>query len=44
MQGFEDRITCDPAIRSGKPFLKGRQIPVYIILELFSAGETSEAF
>lgn len=37
---LEDRIVSDPEIVSGKPCLKGRRIPVHIILELLAAGET----
>lgn len=39
---IEDKITCDPQVCSGKPCLKGRRIPVHIILELLSVGETPE--
>lgn len=37
---IEDRIVSDPKICSGKPCLKGRRIPVHIILELLAAGES----
>jgi uncharacterized protein (DUF433 family) len=32
------RITVNPKILSGKPVIKGTRIPVYLILELLSAG------
>lgn len=37
---LEDRIVSDIKICSGKPCLKGRRIPVHIILELLAAGES----
>jgi len=38
---FGDRITVDPAIRSGKPCIKGTRITVYDILE-YLAGDMSQ--
>lgn len=35
---FEDRIAIDPAIRSGKPCIKGTRITVYDILEYLAGG------
>jgi uncharacterized protein (DUF433 family) len=32
------RIEVNPKILSGKPVIKGTRIPVYLILELLSAG------
>ncbi len=37
---WQDRITSDPRICSGKPCIKGTRIPVHIILDLLAAGET----
>jgi len=37
-----DRITIDPAICHGKPCIRGLRYPVEVILELLSAGETTE--
>lgn len=36
------RIVVNPDICHGKPFIKGTRIPVHIILDLFTAGETEE--
>jgi len=35
---YEDRIVIDPAIRSGKPCIKGTRITVYDILEYLAGG------
>ena len=37
-----DRITIDPAICHGKPCVRGLRYPVEMILELLSAGMTTE--
>jgi uncharacterized protein (DUF433 family) len=39
---LEDRIVIDPAVRSGKPCIKGTRITVYDVLE-YLAGGISEA-
>lgn len=39
---FKDRISIDPAVRSGKPCIKGTRITVYDLLE-YLAGGMSEA-
>lgn len=33
-----DRIEVNPKVLAGKPVIKGTRIPVYLILELLSAG------
>ena len=38
---WEDRITVDPAVRSGKPCIKGTRITVYDVLE-YMAGDMAE--
>lgn len=37
-----ERITIDPAICHGKPCVRGLRYPVEMILELLSAGMTTE--
>lgn len=37
-----DRITLDPAICHGKPCIRGLRYPVETILELLSAGMSTE--
>ncbi len=39
---WQDRITVDPEVRSGKPIIKGTRITVYDVLE-YLAGGMSEA-
>lgn len=39
---IQDRITIDPAICHGKPCIRGMRYPVELILELLSAGMTTE--
>ena len=38
---YQDRISIDPAIRSGKPCIKGTRITVYDILEYLAGGMTA---
>lgn len=35
---WEDRITVDPTVRSGKPCIKGTRITVYDVLEYMAGG------
>ncbi|MEQ1868559.1 MAG: DUF433 domain-containing protein [Vicinamibacterales bacterium] len=38
--GWEQRITVNPGIRSGKPCIKGTRITVYDVLEYLAGGMT----
>ena len=40
--GWEDRVIVNPAVRSGKPCIKGTRITVYDVLE-YLASDMSEA-
>ena len=42
MMSLEDRISIDPAIRSGKPCVKGTRITVYDILEYLAGGMSED--
>lgn len=42
MHPLLDRITIDPNIAHGKPTIRGLRYPVELILELLSAGMTTE--
>lgn len=37
-----DRISVNPAVRSGKPCIKGTRITVYDLLEYLAGGMTEE--
>lgn len=37
---WQERITVDPAVRSGKPSVKGTRITVYDVLEYLAGGMT----
>ena len=39
---YENRITIDPTIRSGKPCIKGTRITVYDILEYLAGGMSDD--
>ncbi len=39
---YRDRIVVDPAIRSGKPCVRGTRITVYDILEYLAGGMTED--
>jgi uncharacterized protein (DUF433 family) len=36
--GWEERIVVDPAVRSGKPCVRGTRITVYDVLEYMAGG------
>ena len=40
--GWEERITVNPAVRSGQPCIKGTRIAVYDVLEYLAGGMTEE--
>ena len=42
MEKLTERITIDPEICHGKPVIRGLRYPVETILELLSAGMTTE--
>lgn len=37
---WQERITVDPAVRSGKPCVRGTRITVYDVLEYLAGGMT----
>ena len=39
---WEDRISVDPEVRSGKPCIKGTRITVYDVLEYLAGGMTED--
>ncbi|MDZ7706153.1 MAG: DUF433 domain-containing protein [Trueperaceae bacterium] len=39
---FEERVTINPEIRSGKPIIKGTRITVYDILEYLAGGMSED--
>ncbi len=39
---YQDRIVIDPAIRGGKPCIRGTRITVYDILEYLAGGMSDE--
>jgi uncharacterized protein (DUF433 family) len=40
--GWEQRITVNPAVRGGKPCIKGTRITVYDVLEYLAGGMTED--
>ncbi len=40
--GWEDRIVVNPAVRSGKPCIKGTRITVYDVLEYLAGGMSED--
>ena len=43
MKDLQDRISIDPAIRSGKPCIRGTRITVYDVLEYLAGGMSTES-
>lgn len=39
---WQERITVDPSVRSGKPCVKGTRITVYDVLEYLAGGMSEE--
>jgi len=39
---YQDRISIDPAVRSGKPCIRGTRITVYDILEYLAGGMSED--
>ena len=39
---FDERITVNPAVRGGKPCIKGTRITVYDILEYLAGGMSED--
>ena len=42
MKDLMDQIAIDPAVRSGKPCIRGTRITVYDVLEYLAGGMTGE--
>lgn len=40
---WQDRIAVNPAVRSGKPHIKGTRITVYDVLEYLAGGMAEDA-
>jgi uncharacterized protein (DUF433 family) len=39
---YQDRIVIDPAVRSGKPCIKGTRITIYDVLEYLAGGMSEQ--
>jgi uncharacterized protein (DUF433 family) len=39
---WQDRISVDPAVRSGKPCIKGTRITVYDVLDYLAGGMSED--
>ena len=39
---WQDRISIDPTVRSGKPCIRGTRITVYDVLEYLAGGMTED--
>lgn len=42
VMGWEQRITVNPGVRSGKPCIKGTRITVYDVLEYLAGGMSED--
>ena len=42
MMTWQERITVDPSVRSGKPCVKGTRITVYDVLEYLAGGMSED--
>jgi uncharacterized protein (DUF433 family) len=40
--GWQDRVSVNPAVRSGKPCIKGTRITVYDVLEYLAGGMSED--
>jgi uncharacterized protein (DUF433 family) len=40
--GWEERISVSPAVRSGKPCIKGTRVTVYDVLEYLAGGMSED--
>ena len=40
---WQERVSVNPGVRSGKPCIKGTRITVYDVLEYLAGGMTEEA-
>ena len=40
---WKDRVVVDPAVRSGKPCIRGTRITVYDVLEYLAGGMSEDA-
>lgn len=40
---WQERVSVNPAVRSGKPCIKGTRITVYDVLEYLAGGMTEDA-
>lgn len=43
MTDYRTRITSDPAVRGGRPCIRGMRITVYDVLELLASGMSTDA-
>ena len=38
--GLAERITSNPAVRGGQPCTRGTRVPVHVLLDFLSAGDS----